>query len=51
MNPKDEAPADGDDYFLQHFGDIHSSAIKVDPGEDVSLTGHMYGSQLHFGKK
>ena len=51
MNTNLKAPADGNDYFLQHFGDIHSSAIEVDPGEDVSMTGNMYGSTLHFGKK
>ena len=45
------APADGSDYSLQHFGDIHSSAIDVDAGEDVSMTGNLYGSKLHFGKK
>ena len=51
MNTNFEAPTDGNDYFLQHTGDIHSSDIGIDPGEDVSMTGNMYGSKLHFGKK
>ena len=51
MKTNFEAPTDENDYFLQHNGDIHNSYIGIDPGEDVSLTGNMFGSKLHFGKK